>query len=165
MSFNGTLKRVADQGGKWGVLIDTDEKGETWFTLWDKKFAGQDSAEHKAVCDVHDWKGKRVTFEAERGKLKDKDGPDDGERWNSNITEITLESASELAADLVEEVAEAKREPSQTPSSVHPAQVVAEYNTARLSRLGLEAVQADMRAHEARAAWFAEVERVVKEGR
>jgi len=47
----------------------------------------------------------------------------------------------------------------QPPEDVDEVQVA---NTQRLSRLGLEAVQADMRAHEARAAWFAEVERVVK---
>jgi len=149
MSSNGKLLRVADQDNKWGVLIDTDEKGETWFTIWDKKFAGQDSAEHKAVCDVHDWKGKRVVFDAERGKLKDKDGPEDGERWNSNITEIELETSAVKPSD-----------PQQPTEDVEPVQVA---NTQTLSRLGLEAVQADMRAHEARAAWFAEVERVIKE--
>ena len=47
----------------------------------------------------------------------------------------------------------------QPPEDVEPVQVA---KTDELSRLGLEAVQADMRAHEARAAWFAEVERVVK---
>jgi len=148
MAFNGKLLRVADQDNKWGILIDTDEKGETWFTIWDKKFAGQDSAEHKAICDVHDWKGERVTFEASRGKLKDLEGPEDGERWNSNITEIELETS-----------AEEQSEPQQPPKDVEPVQVA---NTQRLSRLGLEAVQADMRAHEARAAWFAEVERLMK---
>ncbi len=47
----------------------------------------------------------------------------------------------------------------QPPEDVEPVQVA---NTQTLSRLGLEAVQADMRAHEARAAWFAEVERLMK---
>ena len=77
MSFNGKLIRVADQNGKWGVLIDTEEKGETWLTIWDKKFAGQDSEEHKAVCDCHDFVGERVTFEATRGNLKDKGGDEE----------------------------------------------------------------------------------------
>jgi len=49
-------------------------------------------------------------------------------------------------------------DPQQPPEDVEPVQVA---NTQTLSRLGLEAVQADMRAHEARAAWFAEVERMV----
>ena len=46
----------------------------------------------------------------------------------------------------------------QPPEDVEPAQVA---NTQRLSRLGLEAVQADMRAHEVHAAWVAEIERMV----
>jgi len=56
-------------------------------------------------------------------------------------------------------VPEKPLEPVEQPEDVEPAQVA---NTQRLSRLGLEAVQADMRAHEARAAWFAEVERLMK---
>jgi len=70
MAFNGKLIRVADQNGKWGVLIDTEEKGETWLTIWDRKFAGQDSAEHKAVCDCHDFVGERVVSRQRAGISK-----------------------------------------------------------------------------------------------
>ena len=147
MAFTGTLKRISDQDNKWGVLIDTDEKGETWFTIFDKKLAGQDSEEHSAICDAHDFTGKRVVFDAKIGNLK-KDEPEGGERWNSTITAIELETSAEKPSDT-----------QQPPEGVEPVQVA---NTQRLSRLGLEAVQADMRAHEARAAWFAEVERLMK---
>ena len=157
MPFNGKLIRVADQNGKWGVLIDTEEKGETWLTIWDKKFAGQDSAEHKAVCDVHDFVGERVTFEATRGNLKDKGGDEEGERWNATITAIALETSSELAGEVAPEK---PSEPQQQPEDVEPEQVHAGRNTTTLSRLALEAVQADLRAHEARAAWLAEVTRL-----
>jgi len=179
MPFNGTLKRVADQGGKWGILIDTDEKGETWFTIWDRKLAGEDSAEHESVCDVHDWTGKRVRFDVTRGKLKDKDGPEDGERWNSNITEIALEdsgpekSVRELAEDLErdakrerrdrESIAQTKRELSvadPTPETPHEHVVK---DTDALTTLTMEAIQADLRAHEARAAMLEEVKRLFGE--
>ena len=157
MAFNGKLIRVADQNGKWGVLIDTEEKGETWLTIWDRKFAGQDSAEHKAVCDVHDLVGERVVFEAKRGNLKDKGGDEEGERWNATITAIALETSNELTDEVAPEI---EREASVVDSPSNPEQVVAKYNTERLSRLALEAVKADLRAHEARAAWLAEVTRL-----
>ena len=164
MAFNGKLIRVADQNGKWGVLIDTEEKGETWLTIWDRKFAGQDSAEHKAVCDCHDFVGERVVFEATRGNLKDKGGDEEGERWNATITAIALESVSELPnwTEGIEPPTppEIEREAPVVDSPSNPEQVVAKYNTERLSRLALEAVQADLRAHEARAAWLDEVTRL-----
>jgi len=151
MATHGLLKKVWDNEKNWGLVIDVDEHGEHKLTLWDKKYAGIKSNDNPAICDCHAFVGQRIVYTATKGALKDKDGPEDGERWGATVTEIELETSAEKPSD-----------PSQTPSSVHPAQVVAEYNTARMTRLGLEAVQADMRAHEARAAWFAEVERLMK---
>ena len=61
-------------------------------------------------------------------------------------------------------VAEKPREPVEPPDDTEPVPATTERNTRTLSRLGMEAVQASMREHEARAAWFAEVERVIKGG-
>ena len=156
MSFTGTLKRISDQDNKWGALIDTDEKGETWFTIFDKKLAGQDSEEHAAICDAHDFAGKRVVFDAKIGNLK-KDEPQDGERGNSTITSIALETSSELTYEVAPEI---ERELSQVPLVIEPADLPARRGAGALSRLALEAVQADLRAHEARAAWLDEVTRI-----
>jgi len=151
MATRGILRKVWDNEKNWGLVIDVDDHGEHKLTLWDKKYAGVDSENSKSICDCHAFVGKRIVYTATKGALKDKEGPEDGERWGATVTEIELETSAEKPS-----------EPQQPPEDVEPVQVA---NTQRLSRLGLEAVQADMRAHEARAAWFAEVERVVKEER
>jgi len=92
--MNGLLKKIYDNDTNWTLLIQPDDTTSAQFyTVWDKKFVGQDSKEHPAVCDVHAWIGKRVTFETTPGKLKDPDGAEDGERWNATITAIELEGA------------------------------------------------------------------------
>jgi len=144
MATHGTLRKVWDNEKNWGLVIDVDEHGEHKLTLWDKKYAGVDSKDNPSICDCHAFVGQRIVYTATKGALKDKDGPEDGERWGATVTEIAPEKPSDTQ---------------QPPEDVEPVQVA---NTQTLSRLGLEAVQADMRAHEARAAWFAEVERVVK---
>ena len=145
MATHGLLKKVWDNKGHFGLVIDVDEHGEHKLTLWDKKYAGVDSKDNPSICDCHAFVGKRIVYTATKGALKDKDGPEDGERWGATVTEVAPEKPSDTQ---------------QPPEDVEPVQVA---NTQTLSRLGLEAVQADMRAHEARAAWFAEVERVIKE--
>jgi len=148
MATHGLLKKVWDNEKNWGLVIDVDEHGEHKLTLWDKKYAGVDSKDNPSICDCHSFVGKRIVYTATKGNLKSKDGPEDGERWPATVTEIELETSAEKPS-----------EPQQPPEDVEPEQVA---NTQTLSRLGLEAVQADMRAHEARAAWFAEVERLIK---
>ena len=156
MPYTGKLLRVNDNVKNWGVLIDTDEKGETWFTIFDKKLAGQASAEHEAVCDVHLFKGERVTFEAERGGLKDKDGPEDGERWNSVITAIALEDSSpaksvrEMAAEetakreaaIAAKELEIAREVAQTPLDSGVVQEPVQDKYGELRRLEMDAINA-----------------------
>ena len=149
MATHGILKKVWDNEKNWGLVIDVDDHGEHKLTLWDKKYAGIKSNDNPAICDCHAFVGQRIVYTATKGALKDKDGSEDGERWGATVTEIELETSAEKPPDT-----------QQPPEDVEPVQVA---NTQTLSRLGLEAVQADMRAHEARAAWFAEVERVVKE--
>ena len=144
MATHGLLKKVWDNEKNWGLVIDVDEHGEHKLTLWDKKYAGVDSKDNPSICDCHAFVGKRIVYTATKGALKDKDGSEDGERWGATVTEIAPEKPSDTQ---------------QPPEDVEPVQVA---NTQTLSRLGLEAVQADMRAHEARAAWFAEVERLMK---
>ena len=149
MATHGVLKKVYDNKGHFGLVIDVDEHGEHKLNLWKWEYAGKPSDGHpEPICDVHDWEGQRIVYTATKGGLKVKDGPEDGERWPATIEEIELETSAVKPSDT-----------QQPPEDVEPAQVA---NTQRLSRLGLEAVQADMRAHEARAAWFAEVERLMK---
>jgi len=144
MATHGLLKKVWDNEKNWGLVIDVDDHGEHKLTLWDKKYAGVDSENSKSICDCHSFVGKRIVYTATKGALKDKDGSEDGERWGATVTEIAPEKPSDTQ---------------QPPEDVEPVQVA---NTQTLSRLGLEAVQADMRAHEAHAAWVAEIERMVK---
>jgi len=156
MAYNGKLISVSDKANKWGVLIDTDDKGKVWFDVWDKKLAGESSAEHEAVCDIHDWKGQRVRFEATRGKLRDPDGPEDGERWNATITDIALEEGGpeKPITEMVEDelVAEAKREVSQPEPSGEQAEEHAEPESDDLTRLQMELMNVQ-------AKWFSEVRR------
>ena len=149
MATRGILRKVWDNEKNWGLVIDVDDHGEHKLTLWDKKYAGVDSENSKSICDCHAFVGKRIVYTATKGALKDKEGPEDGERWGATVTEIELETSAEKPS-----------EPQQQPEDVEPEQVHAGRNTTTLSRLALEAVQADLRAHEARAAWLAEVTRL-----
>ena len=95
MAYHGTLLRVYDNaaktGGKlyWRVIIDTDEKGEASFNLWNKRYAGVKTEEGEIECDVHLMIDERVVFEATAGKVKD---AATGERWPSTLDMIALES-------------------------------------------------------------------------
>ena len=160
MAFTGTLKLVTDKEKGWGILIDTDEKGKTWFTMWDKKFAGQESSQHEIICDVHDFIGQRVCFEATRGNLKDKAGPEEGERFNSTITAIGLEvggpeksvreMAEEITAEklakppLVDPPDETDQVPAKEPSANLPALTMK-----MLNAIGEWAVEIERRTREA----------------
>lgn len=101
MSYKGTLLHVYDNVAKadpskhyWRVVIDTDDRGEVNFTLWDKLFAGlQDGEGNEPICDVHGLEGERVVFEAKAGGPKhDKDGKETGERWPSTLTMVMPEA-------------------------------------------------------------------------
>jgi len=147
MATHGLLKKVWDNEKNWGLVIDVDDHGEHKLNLWDWKYAGKPSEETpKPIADVHDFVGQRIIYTATKGNLKSKDGPEDGERWPATVTEIELETSAVKPSDT-----------QQPPKNVEPVQVA---TTQTLSRLGLEAVQADLRAHEARAAWLDEVTRL-----
>ena len=117
MPFNGTLRRVTDKPKGWSLLIDTDDKGIVWFSAWDKKLAGQESSQNEIVCDFHDFVGQRVRFEATRGSLKDKDGPEDGERFNATITSIALEAGGpeKTVREMAAEMSSDGQQPTQAP--------------------------------------------------
>lgn len=119
MSYKGTLLHVYDNVAKadpskhyWRVVIDTDEKGEVEFTLWDKLFAGlKDNEGNEPVCDVHGLEGERVVFEAKPGKVRDEKT---GERWPSTLTMILPEAdAGEPAAKAKPEVKAAPEDKSK----------------------------------------------------
>jgi len=93
-------------------VIDTDEKGEVKFNLYDTVYAGLPGADGAALCDVHDMIDERVVFTVELGKLKDEES---GERWPSNITMVALEqpmpdkSVREMAQELEADVKTARQ--------------------------------------------------------
>ena len=175
MPHTGTLVRVVDKSKGWSLLIDTDEKGDTWFTIWDRKLAGEASEEHEAECDVHKMVGERVTFEAKIGKLKDKDGPDDGERWNSEITAIALEDSGpdKSVREMAEEFEEAERiarlqaevAAIEAEIELEEAETVQAHECAQIHDDGkydrLRAATMDMLGSVGK--WTAEVERLLKE--
>jgi len=137
MPTYGTLTKVYDNKGHWGLVIDVDDHGEHKLNLWDKKFAGVDSKDNPAICDVHEWEGQRVVYTAKKGSLKDDSTT---KRWPATVEEIALETPSDtppppLAADPVE-----------TPS---------EHDTSELRRLASLAIKAV-------ADLVAEAERLVK---
>ena len=102
MPTHGLLKKVWDNKGHWALVIDVDEHGEHKINLWDKKFAGESSEEHPAICDVHDWEGKRVIYTAKAGKPK---GDDPADCWPASIVEISLEETDVPSVrELVEEI-------------------------------------------------------------
>lgn len=98
MAYFGTLKKVYDNQTKkeppkpyWGVVIDTEQRGEVTFNLWDGTFAGRKSAKGEdPSCDVHDFINKRVLFEAEPGNEK----PDGSGRYPSTIKLIQLDESA-----------------------------------------------------------------------
>ena len=158
MATHGLLKKVWDNEKNFGLVIEVDDHGEHKFNLWKWELAGKPSESNpEPICDCHEFVDKRIVYTAKRGGLKDKSGPDDGDRWPSTIEDIALETSSELTDEVAPEI---EREASVVDSPSNHEQVVAKYNTERLSRLALEAVQADLRAHEARAAWLDEVTRL-----
>ena len=145
MPYQGTLRKVYDnetKSGKlnWSVIIDTDEKGDVKFSLWNKRFAGikpDDGAEIE--CDLHDFVGKRVVFDATPGKVKDEET---GDRWPSTIDMIRLEepmpekSVREMMEEIdSEEPAEIDPKPSQTDLIPEAAEEPAKAASAPLSRL------------------------------
>ena len=121
MPTHGTLTKVYDNKGHWGLVIDVDDHGEHKLNLWDKKFAGVDSKDNPAVCDVHDWEGKRVVYTAKKGTLKDDSTT---KRWPATVEEIALETPSDQQQSL---------EP------VEPEQV---HDTSELRRLASLAIKA-----------------------
>lgn len=115
--YRGKLVRVWDnetKSGKkvWKLVIDTDEKGEVSFSLFDKKLAGIDSENNPAECDCHDFIGERVVFSATAGKVRDEAT---GERWPSTIDMIAREIEREgpeidFDAETVEEPTKATQD-------------------------------------------------------
>ena len=112
MAYRGKLKKVWDNAKGWSLVIEVDDHGERKFTLWDKKYAGQASGEHEAICDVHNWEGSRVVFDVTKGKPK-QDGTD--ACWPSVVDSIQLEgeqpekSVREMAKEIEEAIEEAGR--------------------------------------------------------
>ena len=173
MPFQGTLTRVIDKDKQWILLIDVDEHGDKWFTLFDKKYAGQDSKGNKALCDVHQMIGERVIYSAVRGALKDKNGPEDGERFNPVIESIILETVdipsvrelneskeeAERVATLQAEVsaieAEIEREATPADLSTETGQVSAESPSDALRTLTMKMINSI-------GEWATEIERRTK---
>ena len=163
----GTLKHVYNNTTKdgklsWGLVIDVDDHGEHKLTLWDKKYAGIDSENNPAVCDVHEFEGKRVVYTAKRGSLKVKGGPEDGERWQATVEEIALEEPMPEKS-VREMVAEIEREGSQVVPPAETDQVPAKEPSDALRTLTMAAIDTDLKAHEARVAMLLEVERIARE--
>lgn len=106
--YRGTLQDVTytptkSEKPRWYLDIDTDEKGSVVFQMWDKTYAGLASKEHEALCDVNEWVGKRVVFQAKKGSPKSNDPQD---LWPPTIHLISLEeeqptqSVREMAAEI-----------------------------------------------------------------
>ena len=159
MPYSGLLKKVYDNAKHWGLVIDVDEHGERKFNLWDKKYAGLKSGEHDAICDVHNWEGVRVVFDATKGKPK-QDGTD--ACWPSVVDAIWLEA--EEVPHVRDIVAEIEREGSEIEPRPESAQEHVGRNTDELTRLTMAAIDTDLKAHEARVAMLLEVERIAKGG-
>ena len=159
MAYSGLLKKVWDNAKNWSLVIVVDEHGERKFNLWDKKYAGEKSDEHEPICDVHNWEGCRVVFDATKGKPKG-DGTDDC--WPSTIDMIRLEA--EMPEKSVREmVAEIEREGSQVVPPAETDQVPAKEPSDALRTLTMAAIDTDLKAHEARVAMLLEVERIARE--
>ena len=156
MAYSGLLKKVWDNAKNWSLVIVVDEHGERKFNLWDKKYAGEKSDEHEPICDVHNWEGCRVVFDATKGKPK-QDGADDC--WPSTIDMIRLEgemptkSVREMAAEIEEaehiaklqaEVAaieaEMSSEGQQSTQATNEAEVLADGGKADLTRLTMKLI-------------------------
>lgn len=91
-----------DGKARFKVMIDTDEKGLTEFTLWDLGYVG---GGENPQCDIREMIGWRVIFEAKLGgHKKDKDGNELEERWPSTLTLIQAETP-EAPADPVRQIA------------------------------------------------------------
>jgi len=83
MSYRGKVIEVFDKETKSGkkfftVLIDTAEKGEVKFNLFDLAYEDV----------IHQLEGSAVTFEAKPGQVRDETT---GERWPSTLTAIMAE--------------------------------------------------------------------------
>jgi len=135
MPTHGLLKKVWDNKGHWGLVINVDDHGEHKLNLWDKKYAGIDSENNPAICDVHTMEGQRVVYTAKKGKLKDDSTT---ERWPATIEEIGLETPTEKPLD--------EQKPAQPPEPVEAP------NEDELRRLTLAAIDAEVKAHETRIA-------------
>jgi len=120
MATHGLLKHVYNNKGHLGLVIDIDEHGEHKLNLWKWEYAGKPSEAHpEPICDVHDWEGQRIVYTATKGRLKSKDGPEDGERWTATIEEVELETSAEKPS-----------EPQHPPEPVEPVQVTDGRDTA-----------------------------------
>ena len=138
MPTHGLLKKVYDNAGHWGLIIDVDGHGEHRLNLWDKTFAGEKSDGHDAICDVHNWEGSRVIYTAKKGKPK---GSDLDDCWPSTIEMIALEemaptkSVREMAAEMSSE----GQQPNQTSNE---AEVPADVGKDDLARLTMSLINA-----------------------
>ena len=163
MAYSGLLKKVWDNAKNWSLVIEVDDYGERKFNLWDKKYAGEKSDEHEPICDVHNWEGMRVVFDATKGKPKG-DGTDDC--WPSTIDMIRLEGEppTKSVREMAEEItAETLAEPPLIEQTQFSDQVPVKEPSDNLRALTMAAIDADLKAHEARAAMLLEVERIARE--
>ena len=160
MPHSGMLRKVYDNAKNWALIVDVDEYGERKFNLWNKRYAGIKPDDGSEIeCDVHNWEGCRVVFDATKGKPKG-DGTDDC--WPSTIDMIRLEA--EMPTQSVREmVAEIEREGSQVVPPAETDQVPAKEPIDHLRTLTMAAIDTDLKAHEARVALLLEVERIARE--
>ena len=166
MLYRGVLTKVFDnttESGKlhWAMFINLDEGGAVKVQLWDKKYAGIDSENNPAVCDIHDLQGKRVVVEAKKGNPK-ADDPDDC--WPATAESICLEEAPPEKS--VREMAEEfDSQPPATPdspqidSTPESTQEHAGDESDALRLATMAAISAEVAAHEARVEMLKEVER------
>ena len=138
MPYSGLLKKVYDNAKHWGLVIDVDEHGERKFNLWNKRYAGIKPDDGSEIeCDVHNWEGMRVVFDATKGKPK-QDGTD--ACWPSVVDAIWLEA--EEVPHVRDIVAEIEREGSEIEPRPESAQEHVGRNTDELTRLTMEMLNA-----------------------
>jgi len=163
MPTHGLLKKVYDNAGHWGLIIDVDDHGEHRMNLWDKTFAGEKSEDHEAVCDVHNWEGMRVVYTAKKGKPK---GSDLNDCWPATIEMIALEEMqpTKTVREMAEEItAEELAKPPLVVPPDETDQVPVKEPSDALRTLTMAAINTEMKAHEARVALLLEVERIARE--
>ena len=145
MSYTGTIKRVYAKDSKHSILVDVEGFGDRWFDIWDKSYRGittNDGTE--PVYNVEEMEGVEIRFDAKKGKLRDPDGPEDGERWNSTITSMVRsdEEIPDVRALIDEESSVVDSKPSQIDSTPEPVTEPVTDKHGDLTRLTMDVLNA-----------------------